>query len=246
MQPSDLLLETLHLRGNCVPDKLRDGWGKVDTAGMRPLITFEGAALWLYRRLRQLEIGGEKTIDQGFFTWLGRMARRSIAQNEMVYQHAEEVVSLLNSADVPNVLLKGNALHHATDGFPFATARATNDIDVLVREPDARRMERHFLEIGYEYHAPPELTPVDHYHVRPLANEAGVPVELHFSTNDALPYEAAWDRLTNGLVQIERNGITFHPVSDGAFLARYHSRCVSQRSRVSTPVLSGCSIHSCH
>ena len=209
MHPSDLLLDTFYLRGDRSPDKLRERWGAVDTTGMRSLITFEGAAVWLYRRFRRLEIGASGTIDQGFFTWLGRMARRAIAQNEMVYQHADNVVRILNDAEVPNVLLKGNALRFATDGFPFATARSTNDIDVLVREPDARRMERYLLDIGYNYSAAPELTPADHFHIRPMANEAGVSVELHFSTNHALSYEAAWERLTSSAVKIEQGGATF-------------------------------------
>jgi hypothetical protein len=64
-------------------------------------------------------------------------------------------------------------------------------------------MEQRLLEIGYNYHAPPELTPVGHYHIRPLTNESGVPVELHFSTSAALTYDEAWNRLLAGAVRIE-------------------------------------------
>jgi hypothetical protein len=209
MDTADLLLETLRLRNGPSTEELRTFWKVADTAGLRELVTFEGASLWLFRRLRQLEVGDEGTIDQGFFTWLGRMARRCVAQNSMVHEHAEAVVEILDNEGVPHVLLKGNALHLATTGFPFADARATNDIDVLVQEADARLMEQHFLENGYDYQFPPEMTPADHYHIRPLTNDAGVPVELHFSTSDALPSDAAWSRFTSGAVHVNRRSTAF-------------------------------------
>jgi len=51
-----LLLDTLQLRDGPSTESLRARWAGADTRRLMALVLHEGAEIWLYKRLRQLQI----------------------------------------------------------------------------------------------------------------------------------------------------------------------------------------------
>jgi hypothetical protein len=235
------LLHTLQLGDGVDPDLLRDRWRRLDTAGTGRLMEFEGGSLWLLRRLSQLGLlsqEGDCAIDPDFVRKLRAAARDYTLRHMLVASHIEVVARLLLEADVPFVLLKGAARLVAPDLYPYSEARTTNDIDVLIPERAANEMEMFFKNAGYDYQFPPEKTPLDHYHVRPLISGAGVPVELHLSTSEAVTPAEAWRRTTSAAITATHEGyqvmipsateLLWHGIThavfhgSGAFRLRYY------------------------
>ncbi len=58
MHPAELLAHTLRLGGGLGPEPLAARWREVPTTGLARLVDFEGCALWLERRLRQIGATG--------------------------------------------------------------------------------------------------------------------------------------------------------------------------------------------
>lgn len=205
MHPAKLLLETLRLRGGPDPAQLCAAWATVQTQGLARLISFEGSALWLYRRLRQ--IGAEGTSEPAFTRWLERCARNAAARNLLVDAQTEVILRFLDAEGVSHVLLKGMARRAAARLYPFADARTTNDVDVLVPAARAGQVWDRLRTSGYNYALRPEDTPPGHYHLPPLHDGARVAVEFHTSTSRAVPPEQAWRRATAGARELEFRGL---------------------------------------
>src|SRR2546427_9435986 len=127
---ADLLLTTLRLRGDCGVAGLRRRWADLDPAGLAALAEYEGSVLWLHRRLR--ELGLFDVVPANLSEWLSTRARRLAARNLLVDAQRDELVQILNDWRVPHVLLKGAAQRLAADRYPYADARPTTDVDVLV------------------------------------------------------------------------------------------------------------------
>jgi len=206
MDPTRLLLATLRLGGGAAPERLRAAWRATPTPGLERLIEFEGCALWLYRRLAQ--IGAAGTGGGPFTGWVARRARDAAARNLLVDTQATDVVRTLAAHDVPHVFLKGVARRAVAQRFPFADARATHDVDVLV---PAARAEEAWLQLrahGYELVVRGSGIRPGDFHLPPLWNDARVAVELHTASGPEVSPSESWRRATSGGSELERDGVT--------------------------------------
>jgi hypothetical protein len=204
VHPATLVLETLRLGRGPEPALLRAAWATASTSGLARLVSFEGCALWLYRRLKKCG------VEQAgvFATWLERRARADAAQNMRVDAKTESILRFLGDRGIPHVLLKGAARRAATQLFPYADARTTNDVDVLVPAAEARSIWEQLRTLGYDYSTRPEHTPPGHYHLPPLCDGERVAVELHTSTSRAVSSDEAWRRASSGTRELRQHGIT--------------------------------------
>jgi hypothetical protein len=123
-----LLLDTLRLRDTPDREQLAAAWRAVDPTGLSELLDYEGAALWLYRRLA--DDGILNVVEQTFAAELTKRARQTIAYNLLVDVQRDAVIRTLGSARIPHLLLKGCALRRMASRVPHADARLTADVDV--------------------------------------------------------------------------------------------------------------------
>src|SRR5262245_50168522 len=155
------------------------------------------------RRLRQRNA----CPDPSWSNWLEATARREIAQHLLVDAQVEAVARLLTAAGVAFVLIKGSARRAAAAVYPFADARSTLDVDVLIPAARARGACDLLRASGYEFATPAEATPPGHYHERPLWDRSRVAVEVHTSTSRAVTPAVAWRRATMGGCEARRDGL---------------------------------------
>ena len=186
--------------------ELAESWRLVDTRGMRGLVEFEVVALWLHLRLKELGALPESATNHGFWRWLAAAAKKIAAKNMMVESRTSVLVRHLRLAAAPHVLIKGSARQRAVHLYPYAAARPTNDLDVLVQESAVPSLRDRLLKAGYRYAFPEEATPKGHYHLRPLTDDSGVPVEIHVSTAGSLSPIEAWNRTASGALEVAVGG----------------------------------------
>ncbi|TME93777.1 MAG: nucleotidyltransferase family protein [Chloroflexi bacterium] len=189
---ADLLLTTLRLRGDCDVAGLRRRWADLDPAGLAALAEYEGSVLWLHRRLR--ELGLVDVVPATLSQWLSTRARRLAARNLLVDAQRDDLVAILNDLRVPHVLLKGVARRLVADRYPYADARATSDVDVLVPEQLALSSWEQLLKAGFTATSGRTASYDGHFHLPPLINGRAVNVEIHTSTSSCLPAAIAWRR----------------------------------------------------
>ena len=189
---ADLLLTTLRLRGDCDVAGLRRRWADLDPAGLAALAEYEGSVLWLHRRLR--ELGLFDVVPANLSEWLSTRARRLTARNLLVDAQRDDLVAILNDLRVPHVLLKGVARRLVADRYPYADARATSDVDVLVPEQLALSSWEQLLKAGFTATSGRTASYDGHFHLPPLINGRAVNVEIHTSTSSCLPAAIAWRR----------------------------------------------------
>lgn len=188
-----LLLATLRLRRTGASDELREAWRTVDSAGLAHLVAFEGCPLWLYRRLKELDV--VRDLDPGLAQWLTLRARQTTTRNLLVDAQRDALIQILNDLAVPHVMLKGAARRLVAHRYPYADARATSDVDVLLPPHLARPTWERLRRLGFRpgTHRPQMYE--SHIHLPPLRNGRNVAVELHTSTSLAVPPDVAWRRL---------------------------------------------------
>lgn len=203
-----LLLETLQLRHDPDPVRLRDAWARVPLRGVAELAAFEGCTLWLYQRLQ-----GRGVLDglqRPFAHALSQAARRDAAQNLRVDSETEAIVRRFAAAGVPCTLLKGVARRAAVSLYPYSDARATSDVDILVPASDAERAWAGLRRAGYEP-APVTLSQCEadtrSHHLQPLIGPRRVAVEIHTSTSRRLPPEEAWRRSNREAQMLRWSGV---------------------------------------
>ncbi len=207
MHASELLAQTLRFHNDQRPEVLHEGWASVDASGLRSLLVMEGAALWLYRRLEQLESTNASPANAEFRTWLKRTAHHISARNLLVDASACKLLSILSEASVPHVLLKGTARRAAPHLYAHADSRATNDIDILVPESDAEALWQLLASNGYAYEGPPRTIPPGYHELLPITDKAGVSVDIHVSTIPSVPPQEAWRRAVTGATEFTLNGV---------------------------------------
>jgi len=78
----------------------------------------------------------------------------SAAFNQMIIAELGQVVSRLDNASIPVIVLKGGAL--ATTIYPDSALRPMNDLDLLVKPEDLERAKSIILSMGY-YEPIPEM-----------------------------------------------------------------------------------------
>lgn len=207
MHPARLLLDTLRLRGAPPHQQLANEWVQVDVRGLAQLMAIEGCTIWLYRRLRQ--IGVLDAVQPEFGKWVAARAREEIARNLLIETEAEALARLLQEMDVPAVFLKGVARRLAVDHYPFADARATGDVDVLVPASRARAVWHGLRRMGYERTNPSGPPRPDHHHLPALWGDRAVGVELHTTHAQGVPPDESWRRHYLAGMDIERGGQRF-------------------------------------
>lgn len=209
MRPAHLLLQTLRLTPEQTGRDLRTAWSRVSPRGFRSLIDYEGCALWLARRLKDLD--ALESLDAPLAIHVLLKARHMIRRNLRAAAERETVVGHLNELGVPHVLLKGAARQLLAAGYPYAAARVVGDIDVLVREADALRVWARLRGAGYRP-APDRQRYRGHYHLPPLDTDRGIPVDVHVSTSRGLEPREAWRRQTHEAARVPcAGGVTCVP-----------------------------------
>ena len=199
-----LILQLLQLRngpdGGSVAEAAR-GLG----AGpeLVPLLALEGAELWLYRRLRTLGVAVHPALGDA----LRVAAHRDALIGLRVDEETEAVVGVLDGAGIPFALIKGPARRAAASLYPFADARSTSDVDLLVPEARGGEAWAALTAAGYEP-VDPGTTPEDHFHLLPIWSARRVAVELHTSTSGWVTPAEAWRRATEGADTVEWAGHT--------------------------------------
>lgn len=201
-----ILLQTLRLRHALPAEQLRAHWRSLPLDHLPALIQFEGGQLWLYRRLKDDDL--EPAIEAGFRSWLRTAAVTTAARNLEIDNQVVETAEWLRSRGIPHVFLKGAAQRALADLIPYADARRTSDVDVLVPAEQARQAWDDLRNSGYDFASDPSLLPGDHFHLIPLVNRNGIPIELHLSTSRAVAPEVAWKRATTGRQEIHRGTVT--------------------------------------
>ena len=174
-----------------VPDAgaLAERWSRADARAIVRLAAREGAALWLHRRLRALGV----ILPAECTDLLSVAARRSAAQSLKVDEEVVAAFSILDAAGIRAVPLKAAVMRRITNRVPFADARATADVDLLVSQDCAERAWKAFADRGY---SAPRSAPKDGHHLAGLFGALGVAVELHTSTSAAILPAEAWKRAT--------------------------------------------------
>lgn len=204
--PIAVLLGTLRLGDEPTPAETQSAWRGLETAGLSALVDHEGCALWLYRRLKG---AGALAVPQPHFTaWLSQRSRDQAARNLLVDARIDRLSEWLRQCGYPHVWLKGAARRAGAARYPYADARATNDVDLIVPQEVAQEVWEGLRRSGYEPAGPPGLTPPDHFHLVPLWSEDRVAVELHLSTSTQVSPEEAWRRATSSGVTVSRDGRT--------------------------------------
>ena len=195
-----LLLRTLRLATTRADgDALRDGWGLADHRGLDNLIDFEGCALWLSRRLRQIRANLGDRVTQ--------LAHDLAARNLLVDAETETTLGHLAALDVPCILLKGAARRALAHELPFADARPTFDLDILVPAAAAPDVWHALRREGYLLVHPGRKPRPEHHHLPGLLGPVGVAVEIHTSVAPGISPEVSWERLRPTARRIHRFGV---------------------------------------
>jgi len=170
------------------------------------IIESQGAALWLYRRLHALgiDLGGAAGAA------LRRSAHESIASGLRVDGETMAVTAILRDAGIAVAPIKGPARRIATDFYPYADARSTLDVDLIVPRSVAFAAHEILVQHGYAPVRAPEDAIADHFHLPALIGQRAVAVELHVSTAPWLSPDEAWSRQSAGADVIARDGAEFN------------------------------------
>ena len=196
-----LLLDTLCLGGELDRAAAREGWSSADGRAVAATVAWEGGALWLLRRL--VECGLEDSAPAPLVAALRRTAKAEKARGMLVDAETETLLRFLGARDVPHILIKGTARRAAAACYPYADARATRDVDVLLPARCVPEVWNGLREEGWPFATDPALTPAEHYHPPPLLGPNRVGVELHGSTGHSVTPEEAWQRASDGSVELE-------------------------------------------
>jgi len=195
-----LLLTTLRLGGEPGDTSgLRQAWAGVARPGFDELIDFEGCALWLARRLRQIHADAGVTVP--------RLARDMAARNLLVDAETEAMLGHVAARGIPCILLKGAARRALAQELPFADARATFDLDILVPAHAATALWNDLRRQGYTLAHPGRKPRPTHHHLPGLLGPSSVAVEIHTSVAPGIPADVTWQRLRATARTIQRFGV---------------------------------------
>lgn len=200
-----LLLELLRVRGIRAGVDGGAAWRAVSAdPGLPGLLRLEGAELWLYRRIASEGLPLDCAAGQA----LRQAAHRDALRCMRVDEETEAVSRALTEARIPFALIKGPARRAAARLYPYADARSTSDVDLLLPEAEAPRAHALLQAKGYQPATDPADAPADHFHLVPLWNARRVAVEMHTSTSPWLAPSEAWRRETEQADTVEWAGQT--------------------------------------
>lgn len=206
MTAARLLLDTLRFHGAPPPERLAEGWVEADVRGLPDLIAFEGCAIWLYRRLRQLGIMG--AVDRDLAEWLTSQTSEETARNLLIDAEVQAVTAVLQRLELPAVFMKGVARRLAADRYPLADARSTSDVDLIVPADRAWELWQELRRLGYERTKLTKPPRPEHHHLPALWSERRVGVEIHTTHAQGMAPEESWRRHHGHASVLERGGRT--------------------------------------
>ena len=205
MKAGSLLRATLHQEAEDHPEELAEAWA-APPPGITELAWYEGASLWLYRRLATL---GLRDGVAGPIREALRLQVLGVAGiNLRIDEAARQVLQLLGRAGIPVVALKGIARRALASRWPLLDARPVSDVDLLL-SPDEVVPAWEFLRgQGYTLALPgSEQRYTDHHHLPGLIGPGGGAIELHRSTSLTLGPSEAWARLRGDAETVQWQGI---------------------------------------
>ena len=213
----ELLLDTLRL-GAASEDHdragLADRWAAANQDVLVAHAIREGADLWLRGRLRAESIVLRDAPQQA----LDAAARNARARTMRADAAFGRVAAIFAAEGIQMVPLKSTALRRLTERLAFAGARATSDVDLLVREDDA---ERAMDALRASRFTPAEKTgpwPKNHPHLEAVVDEMGVGIEVHKTTDRAIPPAEAWRRATRDAQSAEIDNLRLQLPNDTELL----------------------------
>jgi hypothetical protein len=198
-----VLIDTLRLGAE--PDgDLAARWRRVDTRNLPDLIAYEGAAIWLIRRLRA---GGIlDVLPAAIGQQLRQQAIEDAALRMEVEVEAAGALTLLNRAKIPVILMKGIARCALAARYPFLDARRTTDVDLLVPLESIQDADLALRADGYVPVPPRSGIARRHHHLPPL-HKGRITVELHQSVSMRVPSHVAWERASDGSELVQWAGL---------------------------------------
>ena len=206
-----LLLDTLGLGARADAAALVERWERADQGALVTLAKYEGAELWLARRLRAIGI----VLSGAAAAALDAAASRSRARNLRADAALTAVLDAFRATQVECVLLKSAALRRLTGRLPLADARASADVALLIPEAEGdnalgilRARGWHLVDLPEEAITGDEARPrpgerdtmrasraaVPPHHLPSVADGTGVAIELHLSTGPLVRPMEAWRR----------------------------------------------------
>ncbi len=203
-EAADLLLETLRLHAGVDSAALKERWAAVNAAGLAALAEYEGCVIWLHRRLKELRL--LEVVPADFAQWLATRAHYLAAWNLLVDAQRDDLVRILNELQVPHVLLKGAARRLLADRYPYADARTTSDVDVLVPAHLALPTWERLRGAGFAPAPGRGIRYDSHFHLPPLQNGRAVKLELHTSVSRSVAAPLAWHRIEGSAQVVQCKG----------------------------------------
>ena len=198
-----LLLELLCL-GKPLPREKSQEWRTLSEApDLLRLLEYEGAELWVYRRLRALGIESAPAFDQA----LREAAHRGTILTLRIDDAAAAVLTAFRDAGIPCVLIKGQARRAAASIYPWADARTSSDVDLLLPADQARQGWDLLTDSGYTHASEPTHSWAGLQHLPPVWNERRVAVEIHTSSSPHVTASEAWARATDRANQLNWMGL---------------------------------------
>ena len=218
LEHARLLLDTLRLAPDTIDATLAARWARADDTALVTLAKYEGAEIWLARRLRAHGI----TLGAASADALDAAALRARARTMRADAALESVLEAFRATQVECVLLKSAALRRLTARLPYADARTSADVDVLVSPADGdhalgvlRARGWSLLDLAEVVQtgdlavpAPSErgtrrasLAAQPKHHLPSVADASGVAIELHLSTGPSVRPMEAWRRAITARVQ---------------------------------------------
>ena len=191
------------LRGGPSPESLRQAWASADVSGLIALLQYEGADLWFSRRLQQLGVA----MPDPFKSALRASVRATVHRNMRIDAQTLAVTAMLTAADVPWMLIKGQARRAAELRYPMANARPIADVDLLVANAQIDAAWEMLCARGFKrIYEEGEVDWVVHHHLPTVIDDSGVSVELHRTFNDSISPDEAWRRATDGADTVSWTG----------------------------------------
>ena len=187
-------------------------------AALLPLVRFEGAERWLFRRLKDHPAAWPQAA-------VIETLRSSVrGEGPLLFRQDEEtrrVLEILAAAGIGVVAIKGFARRVLAPRIPYLDARPTRDIDLLVEPGRAHDAWDRLRLRGYQLGPPP---PPNGHHLQNLLGEFNVGIELHTSIAPNQPSERTWERLGAGAEVVVWNGLEVRvpPASELAWHAAAH------------------------
>lgn len=181
--------------------RLQHAWSELaQDQDLLNLLQYEGAALWLHRRIFDLGLDRNTPLADA----LRLPAHSALLLGMRVDAAAAEVLRLLHSSGFQVIPIKGPARRIAASYYPYSDARASSDVDLLLPADQARPAWEELKQQGY---LPHETSMVDHFHLPGLHRPGSVTIELHTAMAPWGSPELWWQRQQTNSEIIQWQGL---------------------------------------